>query len=414
MINFTYLSEHFGDISQSIRDVYVRRECPGYGYAAQQVIDAAIPRFTGSRAQKRRIINLINYRNYTHTFDSDNFPGFNPELVDTFDIDADDFEMKRKLGLAYIELDDINWDIDTVDTDALERFRKDEEEKKARNAERDKVISKSIEENPIEINHAELLGDVSEKEMAEDEEPPIEYKTTRKNISFQFPKYPRFDPKKLWGLCEDDGGRVMPVYYTLPEIPTVQNEITITTDFTKMTDREFMNLYPDHTIRTRRDEMYVPRRGFEYDELVGFIPKISGFTTEQVLDNIFQYPQFNFMFRMVNGKRVSFLKHIEVDGELLTLKEAVNEVEDMANLPDSEVFYWDYIVRRYLLERDNCTVEHKYPLEGFFNPFITLFTTPETYKSRGYVDTLGMAKKCVRGRVLFYQSRNPLTRRMFE
>lgn len=392
-MNFSYLSEYLSDSSQN-SPTNVRSKIGIMCSKASELVSSVTSNFTGSRLQKRRIVDIVNSQN-TAICLGDTFTYDESYLNEFHSIYSDD-EMKKVLGPVYLSFDSVTWDIDISD-DVVKSYSNDD----------------SNESNGSKDNH--LVRSISKKLDSDNTSMEYgEYNTSREDISFQFPKFPRFDPKQIWGLCEDDGGRVIPIYKSLPEIPEKQNQITITTEWETMTDSEFMRLYPDHTINTRRDEMYIKRPGYDYDDLVGFVPRISGFSRDQVIDNIIKYPQFNFMYRYVNGKRVSFMKHIEVDGKLLTIDEALNEVDDMKLLPDNKVFYWDYIVRRYLLERDNCLIDHKYPLLGYFHPFITLFTTPSIYKSRGYDDVLDMAKQCVRCRVLFYQSRNPLTRRLFE
>lgn len=398
-MNFSYLSEYLCDSTQR-SPARIRSKIGEMSDKTSEIVSSVSANFTGSRLQKRRIIDIVNSQN-TAICLGDTFTYDVSYLNDFHSIYSDD-DMKQVLGSAYVSFDSVTWDIDIAYSSTTSSGSDHS------STEKEESDTKSVSDNNFIISSSvQLHSDSSSEEYHE-------YRTSREDISFQFPKFPRFDPKQIWGLCEDDGGRVIPIYKSLPEIPEKQNEITITTEWKTMTDSEFMRLYPDHTINTRRDEMYIKRPGYDYDDLVGFVPKISGFSRDQIIDNIIKYPQFNFMYRYVNGKRISFMKHIEVDGKLLTLDEAINEVDDMQLLPDNKVFYWDYIVRRYLLERDNCIVDHKYPLIGYFHPFITLFTTPSIYKSRGYNDVLDMAKQCVRCRVLFYQSRNPLTRRLFE
>lgn len=400
LYNYTYLGQRFIDLTDYRLPTNVKSKCAEMSTNCSEVISLSIDRYTGTLSQKHRIISILNSMN-TATVVGDKFD-FDISYFDSFESIYSIDYMKSVLGLAYIKFDEVKWDISSILIDNLDVTRSINQD-----------IKYDLESSNPVIDHTDDIKLDSIKKVDESEG-YTEYKSSREDISFQFPEFPRFNTSKIWALCEDDGGRCIPIFYSIPEIPETQNQINITTDWTKMTDSEFLRLYPDHTIQTRRPEMYVRHYGFEFDELVGYIPKITGFTRDQIVDNIIKYPQFNFMYRMVDGRRVSFMKHIEVDGELLTLQYAKNNIEDIYNLPDDKVFYWDYIIRRYLLERDYETVNHKYPLLGYFHPYITLFTTPSIYRSRGYNDILDMAKKCVRCRVLFYQSRNPLLKRMFD
>ena len=72
----------------------------------------------------------------------------------------------------------------------------------------------------------------------------------------------------------------------------------------------------------------------------------------------------------------------------------------------------EYVVRRYLLERDISNVQHRYPLWGSLDPFLTLFMPPDEYIKYGYTDIIDLARKCVESRVSYRKSRNPIVRRL--
>lgn len=333
------------------------------------------------------------------------------------DCPYDESEMKSCLGSAYVTRDTFNWFID----DESAKITSPDE-----NVFTNDQLDSDADDIPRKIEHqktsAVLASDVniiSQSSYSVQRE-FTGYKSTLADIDLEFRSFPIRDVSKLWGTCYDDCGREMKVYYSHPIIPTKQNEITITTPYDQISDMDVIKLFPDHFIRTRLDIMYEPQEGFTVHPKLGFIPKITGFTEEQVIDNIIKYPRFCHIFRMIDDpdkfrgeKRISFISRIEVDGELLRLKEAINTVEDMKNLPDINVFYYDYIMRRYLLERDYHTVEHKYPLDGYLQPFTVLFMTPEEYAQFGYTDALDLAKQCVKHRVQFYQSIHPLTKMRF-
>lgn len=328
----------------------------------------------------------------------------------------DESDMKSHLGAAYVTRETFNWYID--DESATITLSSDANVSKHNQLDSDDVQEKIVAQKTsvVSASNVDTISQSSNSVQSEF----TGYKSTLEDIDLEFRSFPVRDVSKLWDTCYDDCGREMKVYYSHPIIPTKQNEITITTPYDQISDMDLLKLFPDHFIRTRLDIMYEPQEGFTVHPKLGFIPKISGFTEEQVIDNIIKYPRFCHIFRIIDDpdrfrgeKRISFISRIEVDGELLRLKEAINTVEDMKNLPDINVFYYDYIMRRYLLERDYHTVEHKYPLDGYLQPFTVLFMTPEEYAELGYTDALDLAKQCVKHRVQFYQSIHPLTKMRF-
>lgn len=305
----------------------------------------------------------------------------------------DDSVCKQTLGAGYICIDNVSWDIEVSDVQTS-----------ATNLDSINVESKS---RGVTLD---ILNKESEQFMADSSESV--YSTDKADVTLTFPTYPTLDTSKVWAYCTDKADRRIPIFPTLPIVPTIQNEISVTTMIQDMTDSDLYALYPQTILRVRKSELYQPISGYTFDDVLGFIPHIDGFTEEQVKDNIIKYPMFNYMYRYVDGARVSFMKHIEIDGELLTLSKARERVSDLIMLPNNKFFIWDYIVRRYLLERDILGIEHKYPLIGTFKPFMTLFLPIEEYNKRGYTDILSMAKQCVEGRVSFYQTRNPLIRKL--
>ena len=349
-----------------------------------------------------------------------------PDTIDArhgSDYDIDD--MKSTLGNAYVTVDMFDWNVmlDSADAsdDVIISFSDHKQIKNDMNHDNSSSHSKNYannDQNQMEITISS--SDTAKSDFNSTNEEFTGYKSKFEDIDLSFRPLPIRDKSKLWDVCYDDCDREMKVYHSYPIIPTKQNEITITTPYDEISDVDLMRLFPDHFIHTRLKEMYEPREGFTLHPKLGFIPKITGFTEEQVIDNIIKYPRFAHIFRLVDDpekfqrkKRVAFISRIEVDGKLLNLKEAIKTVEDMKCLPNLNVFYFDYIMRRYLLERDYHTVEHKYPLDGYLQPFTVLFMTPEEYAEFGYTDPIDLAKQCVKHRVQFYQSVHPLTRERY-
>ena len=202
------------------------------------------------------------------------------------------------------------------------------------------------------------------------------------------------------------------IYTTLPEIPTKQNEISVTTNLNAMTDSELLNLFPDHVIHTRSPKMYEKQEGLDYDEDLGIIIPIEGFTKEEIVDNIIQYPHL-YKLKKFNseGKLVNFYTTLEIDGELIPVSEVWNTLPESKLIPCDSEFAKEYVVRRYLLEEEHG-VQHRYKLFGTLDPFLTLFMPPNLYSKRGYTDSIHLAKACVNSRIRYKQSRNPILRRM--
>ena len=389
-INFTSLSSYITTVSYNA-PAYMRSKSPTISKMFSDILENLMSMYVGTRKQKHSYIMLLNTLTYK-VLQGDSIEFIYGQEDPPLGIEpvSDDI-LKSETGVLYIDFDRVSWDMSIGSIHD---------------------VSKSIEKS--DIKPPKLSKDVSKKSLKSSIQSKIDStrrSSKKSDISLTLYKYPRIDTSKIWMIGEDEAGRSIPIYMTLPRIPAVQRDISLTTNIQDMTSRDLLHLFPEHFIQTRRPEMYEEISGFDFDMQLGFIPKISGFTKGQVVDNIIKYPQFNYMYRVVDGERISFLKHIEIDGELIPLSDAINSVDDLMTLPHDRVYYWDYIVRRYLLERDYGVVVHKYPLYGSFDPFMTLIDSQSSYISWGYEDVLEIAKQCVLGRVNFYQSRNPIVRR---
>ena len=183
-----------------------------------------------------------------------------------------------------------------------------------------------------------------------------------------------------------------------------------------MRDNELLNLFPNQFIRTRAPVMYERYTGMDYDSQLGCLFNIGNgkYTREQLIDNIIKYPHIFKLMRPTNDEYVynSFYSEIEIDGQLYPIKEVWKDLDDTVYIPFKSEFVKEYVVRRYLLERDIDGIEHKYPFYGSFNPYLTLFMPFADYAKRGYNDPIELAKACVKCRVDYKQSRNPIIRRL--
>lgn len=235
--------------------------------------------------------------------------------------------------------------------------------------------------------------------------------TQKQDLYIQPPSVPQFDYNKVW-MSGLEGADNLVIYTTLPEIPSKQNEISCTTDVTKMRYSELMNLFPNRIIRTRASVMYEPYPGIELDSDLGLLLPISGYTRDQIIDNLIRYPHIFKLTRLVDGQFLSFYSNIEIDGELHDTLTVWDSLPESDSIPKQAEFVKEYIVRRYLLERDVKGIKHKYPLFGTLDPFLTLFMTSTDYINKGYTDVESIAKSCVLSRVSYKQSRNPVIRRL--
>ena len=234
--------------------------------------------------------------------------------------------------------------------------------------------------------------------------------TPKEDLYIRPPVVPRLDVSKPW--YSNMGGNTRYVIYTSkPEIPTKQNEISVSTDINKMTSTELMQLYPNRFIRTRSSVMYERLDGVDYDTDLGLLIPVDGFTPAQIRDNIIRYPHIFKLMKCVNDEIVRFYTSIEIDGQLYKTSEVWDSLPVSKSIPRNPEFVKEYVVRRYLLERDILGVSHKYPLYGSLDPYLTLFTTPDHYIQLGYSDVLDIAKCCVAARVSYKQTRNPILRR---
>lgn len=234
--------------------------------------------------------------------------------------------------------------------------------------------------------------------------------TPKEHLYLRAPQYPRYDTSKYW-LSEAIGSEHFYMHPSLPIIPEKQGDVSCTTDVNKMTEKELLKLYPNHLIRTRAAVMYEPCGDIPLDKDLGLLIPIDGYTTEQIRENIIKYPHFFQLTRVLNDQEITFYKHIELNGEIKDTLEVWDSLPVSKVLPKTSEFIKEYIIRKYLLDRDNG-VDHKFPLKGTLEPFLTLFAPAEFYKDYG--DPAELMRTCVKARVSFFQSRNPYLARYLQ
>lgn len=233
----------------------------------------------------------------------------------------------------------------------------------------------------------------------------------KSDLYIQSPLVPQFDIKTPWKYGYVDG-QLYTIYTSLPLIPKKQTEVSATTNIDMMSTSDLKKLFPSNFIQTRASVMYEEHEGMTLDPVIGLIIPIEGFTETEVADNIIKYPHLYKLLKQVDGELKSFYSTIEIDGELHKVTDIWDTLPESKVIPYNKDFIKEYVVRRYLLERDVKHVEHRYKMYGTLDPFLTLFTTIDDYIHMGYNDPVELARSCVKARVSYKQSRNPVLRRL--
>lgn len=356
------------------------------------VITYVVSNFKNTAKYKRQVVDTLNtisvYIKNNDALPSDwsvSNPLTNLELLDSS-------FCEDTLGNLCIKVKDIIWDVQESETD--EQISTDTVVT-AKTLSKDTVTSDKV----VNVKPKRDVGVVVSP-------------TPKENLYIKPPTIPQFDASKPW-LQSQLNQNVYTIYESLPIIPVNQSQISVTTDVSKMTIIDMMKLYPNHFIRTRAATMYENHDGLTLDDDIGIILPIVGFSPTQVKDNIIKYPHIYKLTRYMNNKFTSFYSNIEIDGELHDTLSIWDSLPDSKKMPRNSEFIKEYVVRRYLLERDILGVEHKYPLFGTLEPFLTLFTTSDDYIRLGYTDVTDIAKQCVISRVSYKRSRNPILRMVY-
>lgn len=347
-----------------------------------KIVEAAADEYVGTFKQRQKIISVMNTVSaMIVSGDSISNDMSGSQLIDQLDL-MDEGLCKTVLKSAYIVEKDIVWDLEVVTTPD------------------DVSASTHLPEvtqrvTPVPISAAQL-----------DEAP-----TPKEDLYLKPPSVPQMNIKQPWRASLIDNTPYV-IYTSYPEIPTKQNEISCTTDVDKMTTKDLYHLFPNRLIQTRASSMYEYTPTLTYNESLGNVIPVLGYTDKQLIDNLIRYPHIFKLMRKVNDEFVSFYSHIEIGGELHRVANIWNSLPESKVIPFSQEYIKEYVVRRYLLERDISHIQHKYPMYGTLDPFLTLFMPASMYVSFGYRNTLDIAKQCVQSRISYKQSRNPVLRRI--
>ena len=361
------------------------------------VVTYVISSFKNTNRYKTKVVSLLNtlshYILFNDTLPTDwnkDSPFDNIEFVDQF-------ICEEHLGNLYLHVKDIKWDVEEIYESSTIAASNNVNSKS--NTSKD-----TVSVDFVDIASTQHKFDVS-KSISRNE---FEL-TPKESLFIKPPLIPQLDTSIPW-VQKNINGTLYTIYKSLPEIPTMQSEISVTTDINKMTTADLTRLFPNHIIKTRSSIMYEPYGDLQFDEDLGVILPVTGFSPSQVRDNIIKYPHIFKLSKLVNGKFVSFYSTIEIDGKLHKTLDIWDSLPDSKKMPRNAEYIKEYVVRKYLLERDIKHTKHNYPMFGTLEPFLTLFATPDDYIKFGYSNTLDLAKACVNSRVSYKRSRNPVMR----
>jgi hypothetical protein len=373
-----------------------------------EIITYVVNNFQNTNRYKSKVVGILNTISYYIVFNNSlptdwcaSNPFENIEFIDST-------VCETELGKLFLHVREISWDVEeTIKTPIINN---DVNVVQSRN----QPISKI--EAQIDESVSETIKSISSP-VSEDKlnfwnaiDVDVNVKPTPKDhLYIKPPSIPQFDNKNPW-MQQIINNTIYTIYKSLPEIPLNQSQISVTTDVNRMTTSDFLKLYPNCFIHTRSTTMYEEHDGLTLDPDVGIILPITGFSPKQIKDNIIKYPHLFKLLRNVDGKIVSFYSNIEIDGELYKTLDIWDTLPDSKKMPRNAEFIKEYVVRRYLLERDIKHIKHNYPMFGTLEPFLTLFTIPDEYIRLGYKDVVGQAKQCVKARVSYKRSRNPIMR----
>lgn len=358
--------------------------------------------YTGTRQCKDKIVkrlNTISYLIISHDAFPDNWSSENPGK-NLPDIDRQVFQ--ENLGELYIHETDIIWDIPITKEIEPEMITPKQSTNKETSFKEN--LNKKITTNTV-IDNSNYIPP-SPKDYDK-----VIVNTPKSDLYLQPPKVPKLDVNSIFAQKYLEGS-LYTIYSSLPVIPTKQNEISCTTNVDLMTDRDLLQLYPNQLIQTRQPCLYKEVKDIELHPLFGLILPIHGYTREELIDNIVKYPHIYKLTRQINGELTPFYSNIEINGELQPIAAIWKTLPEAYTIPYIAEFVKEYVVRRYLLERDVKGIKHNYPIFGELNPYLTLFMPYTKYRDFVNLSDVELARKCVEARVDFKRSSNPVLRRI--
>lgn len=354
---------------------YTRRDRSTLALLHGAIIDHAIQHSDGTPSFKRQMVSAINLASYLVDTGSTIPKVQSAEYIISQIGTVYDDEIRDTIKALYVDVRSIEWDVgDAVSS------------QKAKDV-TDHPASRPVEEQRIDPNN--------------------DTPTPKESLYVRVPAIPQIDTSNYW-LNDTNGQFCYRVPKTLPSIPKSQSDISATTDVDAMSASDLDQLYPNVFIKTRNAVMYERVDGIVYDDTLGSIIPIEGFSTEEIRDNIIKYPHIFQVKKNIDGNIKGFYSTIEINGVLHDILEVWDSLPESRVIPKKTEWIKEYIVRRYLLERDIRGVKHNFPMFGSLLPFLTLFAPFEYYARWGYIDKEDLARSCVKSRVEYKRSRNPV------
>lgn len=214
---------------------------------------------------------------------------------------------------------------------------------------------------------------------------------------------------KVWHSGTYEGEKYI-IGTSLPEIPELQCDISITTNVDRMTEADLLHLYPTRELKEFRHHMVDRFEGCPVSKYVSSYLPIPGYTDWQLIENIIKYPFPQEYRRYINDQFVEVWKHVEIDGELVDIVKAFDQSQLYGKVQRCRRVLQEYGYRKAMLDLE-YNKEVKYPLIGDIQPYLALVFPEYVYKDLGY-DTVELARKSVISRVALLRSVNPVIRRI--
>lgn len=341
---------------------------------------------------------------YTIAYNIETNNSFNTRWTTLSDLEkvetVDEFTCRDFFKSHYIPFEEIEWDIDQADESS------DVSASTVVHDIPDDVLALLNSSPAVNLSHKSPNKPKIVMNATSNDGETIINPTPKEDLYLAPPRYPRFDTSVVRFAQHAPYDRMSIIYESLPQIPTKQNEISITTNVNELTDSNLLNLYPNRIIQTRKPMMYEEISGVKFYPDIGTVLPIKGFTEKQILDNVIKYPHLYHLKRTVDGESVPFHKYIEIDGELFDTDSVWDSLPIAKIVPKKSEYVMEYVTRRYLLERDVKKIEHKFKMDGALHPFLTLFAPSDFYIAHGYKDIVDIAKQCVEARIVYRSSRN--------
>lgn len=304
---------------------------------------------------------------------------------------VDDTIIRRNIGSLYLNYSDVKFDIEATEDAEVSKSTKSSQSMTA--------LKTAVEVKKPKSKTIKTIETTTKF---------IPTPTPKEDLYIKYPTVPQFNAVDPY-VSKYVNGVLYTIHRSLPLIPTKQSEISATTNAELMSNADLMKLYPNRVIRTRDECMYEHVDNMFQHSILGNILPIDGYSREELVDNVIRFPHIFRLCRFVDNEIVNMYSTIEIDGELYRTMDVWDTLPESKIIPRSASYIKEYVVRRYLLEKEHGVV-HKYPIFGAFDEYITLFMPSDDYIALGYTDVIGMAKQCVMARVAYKRSRNPILR----